>query len=228
MRATAVARAAPRKLAGRVWSTRPALVVAVDTGAAEHVPLVDGLSVAVRPSAELVEIGASLAVAEGADYLYLRGLEHMRTSDPGDAHVAVAGDGAIAASLFVHDAATRDRLELYAPGIYPPIAVDEAVTEGVYCWPSWRGRGVTPALLSATVARLGRLGIRRALAVIDADNTASLRAFSRVGYLPTGTLRVGRYRLNRWSSSFVERARLADDLWSEALGRPRANVPSRL
>jgi RimJ/RimL family protein N-acetyltransferase len=81
-------------------------------------------------------------------------------------------------------------------------------------------------LLSGTLALLHDAGVGRALAVIDASNAASLRAFARAGYRPTGLLRVGRYRLNRWSSAFAEERALADTLWVQATTQSRAKPPS--
>jgi ribosomal protein S18 acetylase RimI-like enzyme len=69
---------------------------------------------------------------------------------------------------------------------------DRAVRPGrheAYIWdcltsPKCRGRGLMPAILRRLCADLARQGLRRAWAVILADNYPSQRAFARAGFIP--------------------------------------------
>jgi RimJ/RimL family protein N-acetyltransferase len=214
-------RAAPTalgKVRARIYSNRLALMIGTDPRRAPAVdPMID-VVVRREPSSGLREIEDTLRQASGGDLLFLRGLERMRLRDPGDAYVARLPDGEIAASIFVHDVPARDRLERAAPGIYPPIADDEVLTEGMYCWPRFRGLGIPAHLISRTLQFLAPMGIARALAVVETSNPPSLRAFARAGYEPNGVIRRGTYRLNRWQSTFEEDAALAERMWNECVG----------
>lgn len=206
------------KVRSRIYSNRLALMIAADPRRARPVEAEMEVGVRREPSSGLHEIEATLRDARGEDLLFLRGLERMRQRDPGAAYVARLPDGELAASLFVHDVPARDRLEQAAPGIYPPIAHDDVLTEGMYCWPRFRGLGIPAHLLARTLQLLAADGIRHALAVVETSNPPSLRAFARAGYAPNGVIRRGTYRLNHWQSAFVEDAALAQRLWRECVG----------
>lgn len=208
------------KVQARLYSNLLAIEIAAETAGAS--PIDPGIEVVVRreSSANLLDIANTLRHARGEDFLFLRGLERMRQCDPGHAYVARLPDGEIVASLFAHDRAARDRLERMTPGIYAPIAADEVLTEGVYCWPRFRRLGVPSHLLTTTLKLLADSGVARALAVIETSNVASLRAFARAGYVPTGVVRYGAYRLNRWRTTFVEDLPAAQRLWRDIVGSP--------
>jgi hypothetical protein len=214
------------KVRRRVWSTTLAVVVAAPTADARRVEALIPVTFETVPPSSFDALARSAATARGEDFLSLRALEVMRAADGGEIVFARAPGGEVAASLFVQDRATRDRLDGSFSGIYPPIADDEALTEGVYSWPAYRRRRVVGALLGHTLGLLAERGTRRALAVIAASNVASLRAFANAGYAPTGTVRIGRYRFNRWSASFAEDPVRADAVWRRATSE-RTNPPSR-
>ena len=82
---------------------------------------------------------------------------------------------------------------------YSPKPGYRTTTENsLYVHPDWQSRGVGAALLSALIAEARQRGFRLMLALITADNEASLRLHARQGFADAGTLRgVGR-KFDRW------------------------------
>ena len=117
--------------------------------------------------------------------------------------VAARCDGDLAGIHFIHTPAHQDRLERVAPRLYRPLAPDEALTEGVFVFPAFRGYGVGSSMIRASLAKLAQQGYRRGLAVIDVDNEASLRMFHAAGFTARPTMRVDTFRLGRRTSTFV-------------------------
>ena len=103
---------------------------------------------------------------------------------------------------FIHTRHHQDRLERVAPLLYAPLEPDEALTEAVFVFPAFRGRGVAPTMLRASLARLADHGYRRGLAIIDIENEASLRAVHAAGYTAEPTMRVDTWRFGRRTSEF--------------------------
>lgn len=66
---------------------------------------------------------------------------------------------------------------------------DRTAETSVYLHSDWRGQGVGSALLGALVAEAIRRGFGSLVALITADNEASLRLHRRFGFADAGTLR---------------------------------------
>jgi L-amino acid N-acyltransferase YncA len=191
------------KLRKRAWSEQVSIGLACNPARRRSVaPRGLPLRIEVVDPCELGELGALLARTSGPEYAFLRAIERTRRARAGDLVVARTPGGRLAAVHFVHDERRRAALERVAPGMYPPMAADEVLTEGVWCRPELRGLGVVPTMLYASLGRLAELGVRRALAIIDLANTRSLRAFRRVGFEPSGVVRLDRRRLGRWRIDF--------------------------
>ena len=63
----------------------------------------------------------------------------------------------------------------------------ERATVSINLAPEWRGRGVGPlALERLTELAFGTLGLNRLVASVKADNRASLAAFEKAGFAPSG------------------------------------------
>ncbi len=191
-----------RKVRARLWSTRRSITVVLELPPAVASPGMVDLDVSFADPAAVPALTVLLPETTGPDLLTLAAIERTRAAGAGELLVARAA-GALAGVLFIHTAADRRRLEQVAPGLYGPLAADEALTEAVYVVPELRGLGVAASILQAAAGELGRRGYRRALAVVDVGNAASLRAFAAAGYRPAGTMRVDRLRLGHRSSRFV-------------------------
>jgi GNAT superfamily N-acetyltransferase len=193
------------KLRSRLWSTRRSITLVLDLPPLAVAPAPPDLDVAFADPAAVPDLTALLPDVAGADLLTLAAIERTRAAAAGELVIARKAD-TLAGLHFIHTAADRERLEQVAPGLYGPLAPDEALTEGMFVVPAVRRRGVAAAMLQATASELARRGYRRALAVIDVTNEASLRAFADAGYRPAGTMRVDRLRLGRRTSRYVAAA----------------------
>lgn len=76
----------------------------------------------------------------------------------------------------------------------------------VYVAAGWRGRGVGGRLLGPLVVAAREQGLRAVLAVIDAENEASLRLHARHGFERVGLFRQVGFKFGRWLDvAYMER-----------------------
>ena len=215
-----------RKIAIRLWSTRVAVMVAAEIAPTDdptdRLPPNIPLDFEIVPSAAVDGRELGVETARGAELLYLEGLLRMYGFSPGDAMVARTQGGDLVAVALLSPSDRSAALELAAPGYYPPITADECWTEAHYVIPAYRNRRVMTTVLAEERNYLRGCGIRRAIAVIESTNQASLRAFARAGYEPTGLVRLDRYRLNRYSGRFTA----LDDETRDRLQRLINSVPT--
>lgn len=73
-----------------------------------------------------------------------------------------------------------------------------------FVFPEHRGRGIQQAMLRFMSATSAELGYRRCFALVLSHNRASLRAFRRTGFRPTGRIRVVTL-FDRWRSVIFSR-----------------------
>lgn len=76
----------------------------------------------------------------------------------------------------------------------------------VYVAEAWRGRGVGARLLGPLMEAAGAQGLRAVLAVIDAQNEASIRLHARFGFERVGLFRQVGFKFGRWLDvAYMER-----------------------
>jgi GNAT superfamily N-acetyltransferase len=198
-------RTALEKVRVRIWSTRFAIVIARDLSEAPGAPTGSPeIEVAFVSARTFPNLRSTAPRARDADALTLAAMERTRAEGAGELVVAYL-DGRLAAFHFIHTREHQARLERVSPRLYAPLGAGEALTEGVFVLPQFRGRGIGPAMLRESGCELGRRGFHRALAVIDVDNPRSLRAFHAAGFVGQPVVRVDRYRLGRRTSSYAPR-----------------------
>lgn len=207
-----------RKTRQRLYSDRYSIGLAVAIGAHETAEQADVAVVSVVEPLSFPELASLTRDASDADYLFLRAMERTRVAAAGNLVVARAADGTFAGAHFVHPPSRQRALAAVAPGLYPPLDPGDVLTEALYTAPAFRGRGVAAAMLSSTLDLLRATPARRALAYVDVENCASLRAFHRVGFRPTGDMRVDRFRLGRFESEFRPLDRAIEQKWLDAVG----------
>jgi GNAT superfamily N-acetyltransferase len=193
------------KVRARLWSTRRSMLVVRELAqhpSAGRAPT-PGIDVSFVHPSTFPDLSSLLDDPRDEDLLSLAALERTRAEAAGELVVARAGNE-VAAIHFIHTAADQERLDRIAPGLYAPLAAGDALTEGVFVFPPFRGRGVAASMLRASASELQRRGYRRGLAVIDVENRASLRAFRAAGFTARPVMRVDAYRLGRRTSRFVE------------------------
>jgi GNAT superfamily N-acetyltransferase len=191
-----------RKLRTRGWSTRRSLLVVCDLTQPPAGPaLAPGLDVSFVEPAAFRDLPSTLRDAHNQDALTLCAMERTRALAAGELVVARSGDE-LAGIHFIHTRAHQQRLDRISPSLYSPLREDEVLSEAVFVYPKFRGRGVGSSMLRASASELARRGYRRSLAVIDVENRASLRAFRTAGFTAGQLMRVDSYRLGRRTSRF--------------------------
>jgi len=73
-------------------------------------------------------------------------------------------------------------------GNYVPLSADRAYTYKLYTVPAYRGLRICPAYYSFLKRELRAMGYGRVLAWVEAGNRASIRAHTRAGFQPVGTI----------------------------------------
>ena len=101
---------------------------------------------------------------------------------------AVAGDAGRHGAWAVEDAGAFAGYVLVGP-FKSRCAYRDTAEVTVYLDPARTGRGLGRAALAHVDAHARRVGLHALLAVVCADNTASLAAFTRAGYQQVGLLR---------------------------------------
>src|SRR5262245_35010636 len=91
-------------------------------------------------------------------------------------HVAIAGSGEIVGS---------QSLELYSPVL---TTMSHVAQVGTFVRPSWRGRGIGPALFAATRPFAVACGYRKIVITVRASNAAALSFYRRLGFVECGRL----------------------------------------
>lgn len=193
-----------KKVRTRVWSTRRSVLLVGDLAHLSAGPAgVPKLDVSFVHPSTFPDLSSTLEDARDEDRLSLAALERTRAGAAGELVVARAGEE-LAAIHFIHTAVHQERLDRIAPQLYAPLQVGDALTEGVFVYPAFRGRGIAASMLRASAAELVRRGYCRGFAAIDVENRASLRAFRAAGFTVGPVMRVDAYRLGRRTSRFVE------------------------
>jgi phosphinothricin acetyltransferase len=81
----------------------------------------------------------------------------------------------------------------------------------VYVDPEWHGVGVGSALLSALVNEAARRQLTTLVALITADNEASIRLHRRYGFWDVGTLKRVGFKLGAWCDVAILQRFVADE-----------------
>lgn len=81
---------------------------------------------------------------------------------------------------------------------HPRSAYRFTVENSVYVDDAWRGRGVGGLLLDDLMARARAIGHHSIVALIDADQPASLALHARRGFEPVGRLSEVGFKFSRW------------------------------
>ncbi len=107
-------------------------------------------------------------------------------------------------------------VQRYFHGRFPPLEADEVLFEGAFTSEANRGQHVAGRAGRQIRARAVERGARRAIAFVDINNRASLKACRRSGD-KSFLLRLERYRLFRLTMTFTP-ANDSTSLWFDELG----------
>lgn len=78
----------------------------------------------------------------------------------------------------------RDEVDTWFRGYFPSLGPDEALMEGAYTPPAFRGKGVMPAVMAHVVDKATEAGARWVLTSCERGNVAALKGCLRVGFVP--------------------------------------------
>ncbi|MFU8861727.1 MAG: GNAT family N-acetyltransferase [Cyclonatronaceae bacterium] len=83
-------------------------------------------------------------------------------------------------------------IEKYFKGNFPPLKKHEALLEGAYCNPAYRGLRIMPKAMALIAEKAGNVNARWVNTFVDVTNIASLKGCERAGFKPY------LQRQNRW------------------------------
>ncbi len=107
----------------------------------------------------------------------------------------------------------NNKLLNHFKGEFPPLDKEEALLEGAFCNPDFRGNKVMPAAMSSIAEKAKDLGVRRVRTYVEIHNIPALKGCMRAGFTPF-QLRKDRWLLFRRSSTFGP---IPDDLYEKYL-----------
>ena len=86
-------------------------------------------------------------------------------------------------------------------GLYPPLKPHQALVEGAYIPPAFRGKKVMPAAKRIVCEYARDFGVTEVITFVRSTNIASLKGCQRAGFVPVMT-RVSSHRFGRSSLTF--------------------------
>ncbi len=84
--------------------------------------------------------------------------------------------------IFKHD--QNERVANYFGDLFPKLKKDEALIEGVFTHPDYRGLRVMPNAIHKTLTQHQYTSINRVIVFVDEKNIPSLKGFHRNGFKP--------------------------------------------
>jgi GNAT superfamily N-acetyltransferase len=106
----------------------------------------------------------------------------LRATGMGTCWAAVTESGDVAYIQWLFSAANREGIADFFGGMMPMLAEDEALLEGAYTAPAWRGKRVMAAAMARIAEQARPLGARYVLTFVGVDNPASLKGCARAGF----------------------------------------------
>ena len=78
----------------------------------------------------------------------------------------------------------NERIKSYFKGIFPKLKEDEALIEGVFTHPDYRGLKIMPNIIGDISKKIKQEGINKIIVFVDKRNIASLKGFKQSGFNP--------------------------------------------
>lgn len=175
------------------------------------------MTLIVRPS----RTGDLAAITAIYDHAVRHGTASFELEPPGEAEMGRRREAILAGGCPYLVAEWHGDVAGYAyAGPYRPRpAYRHTVEDSIYVAPSWQGRGIGRALLSALIAACESDGYRQMVAVIgDAESAGSIALHRSLGFRDAGVLSAVGWKHGRW---------LDGVLMQRALGPGSSQPPSR-
>jgi GNAT superfamily N-acetyltransferase len=99
-------------------------------------------------------------------------------------YVAIAPDGKLCYMQWAIPSAENHRARAIFGNLYPVLGPDEALLEGAYTPPAYRGKGIMSAGMAQVAETAAERGARWVITFVDERNSASLKGCVRAGFVP--------------------------------------------
>jgi GNAT superfamily N-acetyltransferase len=99
-------------------------------------------------------------------------------------YVAIAPDGKPCYMQWAIPSAENHRVRAFFGNLYPVLGPDEALLEGAYTPPDYRGKGIMSAAMAQVAERSADFGARWVITFVDERNSASVKGCVRAGFAP--------------------------------------------
>lgn len=155
--------------------------------------------------------------------------ERLRVLDAGigQPFVAVNPDGVPCFVQWLFTAADNEGLDRLYAGLFPKLEKHEALVEGAYTVPRFRGLGVMPAAMVKVAEQAATFGATRVVSFTFHENAVSLRASEQAGFEPY-VVRSERWRLLRREVVYLPITEIERGFGSGPGGKdPAGRAPAR-
>jgi GNAT superfamily N-acetyltransferase len=99
-------------------------------------------------------------------------------------YVAIAPDGRPCYMQWAIPSAESHRVRAFFGNLYPVLGPDEALLEGAYTPPAYRGKGIMSAAMAQVAESAADRGARWVITFVDERNSASVKGCVRAGFAP--------------------------------------------
>jgi GNAT superfamily N-acetyltransferase len=134
-------------------------------------------------------------------------------------YVAVAPTGDICFMQWLIAATENEKIQANFGGQFPLLNPDEALLEGAYTVPAYRGQGIMASAMAQIAEKAKQFGARWAITFVGRDNEPSLKGCARAGFEPY-ILRYQSWRMLHRSIKFVPISQPGDPRLSAMSGSP--------
>jgi GNAT superfamily N-acetyltransferase len=215
------------KIATRLWSRETAICLDAETARVRPIPSAR-IALEIRPMvrADLEALAREVAGTTARERWEVATRLRLFDAGLGSPLVALTADGRVVHTQWLFLPPDNAGLQAYFGGAFAALRDGEALLEGLYTPPAWRGLGIMPAATVLSTLEARARGAARAIIVVAIDNLPSLKGCAKAGYTPC-RLRLQRWTMLRRTVRFVPLpAELA--VPSDAiLGRPSSDDPGR-
>ncbi|OKL38906.1 GNAT family N-acetyltransferase [Pontibacter flavimaris] len=104
-------------------------------------------------------------------------------------YVAVTADDTPCYMQWLIGPAENENILKFFRGLFPELKAHEALLEGAYMHPSFRGLGVMPDAMCQISEKAKDIGASETITFVQTDNAASLRGCKSCGYYPYALLK---------------------------------------
>ena len=132
-------------------------------------------------------------------------------------YVAVAPKGDICYMQWLIPATENEKIQANFGSQFPLLNLDEALLEGAYTVPAYRGQGIMASAMAQVAEKAKQFGARWAITFVARENEPSLKGCARAGFEPY-VLRYRSWRMLHRSIKFVPISRPADSRLSAGCG----------